>query len=91
MSVGVSAPIRAAGYYLWGGRDSYLSESCSDRSMWRPGDPCKEVDESNITTLISECAKKKKDFDKFWNRKRIYACLSGNEYYQCDVRVGMCL
>ncbi|TYZ67017.1 hypothetical protein PybrP1_011487, partial [[Pythium] brassicae (nom. inval.)] len=78
-----SAPIRAAGYYLWGGRDSYLSESCSKPSAWAPGDPCKDVDEQNITNRLFACSSKE-NFDKFWNRKRIYACLSGNEYYPCD-------
>lgn len=82
--VGVSAPIRAAGYYLWGSRDSYLSAGCSSPSTWELGDPCRNVSEQNMTYRIQKCSKLE-NFDKYWSRKRIFACLSGKEYYPCDV------
>lgn len=84
-TVGVSDPIRIAGFYRFESRSSYLSSDCKNPSTWELGDPCRSVDEPDITYRLRNCSHLR-NFDKYWNRKRIFACLSGNEFYTCDVR-----
>lgn len=84
-TVGVSDPIRIAGFYRFESRNSYLSSDCKNPSTWELGDPCRSVNEPDITYRLQNCSRLQ-NFDKYWSRKRIFACLSGNEFYTCDVR-----
>lgn len=82
---GVSIPSRNKGYYLTDSQASFLSSDCLDQSKWAQDDPCRTIQEPNITYIISKCSKLP-NFDQYWSRQRIFACISGKSYYACDVR-----
>jgi hypothetical protein len=85
-SIGVIAPLRQQGYFVTKTRSTVAASSCKDPSTWSDDDPCKAIDETNLTTLIHVCANENPEtFSTYWSRSRIFSCLSGNEYYTCDV------
>eukprot|EP00644_Phytophthora_capsici_P005992 jgi/Phyca11/539096/estExt2_Genewise1Plus.C_PHYCAscaffold_20965 len=84
-TIGVVSPIRQQGYFVSKARSTYAASSCDDPMLWPDDDPCKAIKEDDLTSRIHECANASLEvFYKYWSRSRIYACLSGNEYYACD-------
>jgi hypothetical protein len=84
--IGVGIPKRDSGYYLWSSQQSMVQNDCQDPSTWDPQDPCRQVNEPDLAYRIHRCSKLP-DFDRYWSRKRIFACLSGLQFYTCDVSV----
>lgn len=84
VTLGVSTPARLDGYFLTESRESLLESSCSKPSTWAAGDPCRDIVADSLSERIYKCSSDK-DFDSYWSRKRIFACISGMEYYGCDV------
>ncbi|KAK1948575.1 putative outer membrane protein pmp20 [Phytophthora citrophthora] len=84
-TIGVVSPLRQQGYFVSKARSTYAASNCDDPALWPKDDPCKAIQEDDLTSRIHECANASLEvFYKYWSRSRIYACLSGNEYYACD-------
>ncbi|TMW60828.1 hypothetical protein Poli38472_000870 [Pythium oligandrum] len=97
--VGSSNPTLNNGYFVYDSRASVQENNCLDRSKWAADDPCRSIpmppnspSTLDLNYIIDTCARnttkerKQALFDKYWPRKRIYACLSQLEVYQCDTQ-----
>ncbi|GMF21424.1 unnamed protein product [Phytophthora lilii] len=86
ITTGVIFPRRQQGYFLSKTRSTFNASSCADPESWASDDPCKTIEKVDLTARIHACATKYPEtFEHYWSHSRVYCCLSGQEYYSCDV------
>jgi hypothetical protein len=86
---GTSSPRTVQGYYLFAAPASQQIRSC-DPAQWRDADVCKAVAEkqpkgTNVTEIIQQCSMLGPRFVDSWPADRVFACLSNQSFYTCDV------